>query len=439
MTQSVQRLLEKHSSEYDNISVHISLSKSKSVQLDGTAIESVDYSDSASTIVRCVKDGKMLTYALTGTDEDSLKAFFAGAAKAISYLPSDVNRFIPSYSLPEKSADYFDKNFDDISMEMLTTKAVEVTETALENDKRVKSVKQSSVAASKSTSVIISTAGPVLKAEKTVFSAGAYLIAEDNGEERDGYDYVSSVKMKGLDYKTSAKTAAMNACSLLGARQIKSGKYHIVFSASVMADFIELLLDLTDGENVFKGVSLLGGKKGQKIASEGFYLTDNPLVPDGIASRAFDDEGQPCLPLEIISAGVLNTYLHNSYTAKALDEENNARAVLTDGGYTAVGCTNISLKSTTKEKPGKFANEYLFITEVMGMHTADPVSGDFSVGIAGIYYKDENNAFPFKEAVISGNLTHLLEGMIHTFDNRRTFGNITTADTLFDKMSVSGV
>lgn len=123
----------------------------------------------------------------------------------------------------------------------------------------------------------------------------------------------------------------------------------------------------------------------------------------------------------------------------ALNEKNNARAVLTSGGNLAVGCTNVSVETTAKGSPSEHVSEYLLITEVMGMHTADTVSGDFSVGISGIYVKDGVELHPFKEAVISGNLRHLLEGMIHIFDNRRTFGNITTADTLFDKMSVSGV
>lgn len=439
MTESIQTILNKYKTEYDDISVHIAESTSRSVQLDGLEIESADYSDSRTFYVRCIKDGKLLTSAITGAGIDHVESFLKDSAGAIEMMPSDSNRFIPAYGHPDKKVNVFDPSFESVTIENLTDIARELTSEALNADKRVKAVKQSSASASVSRNSIVSTAGPLLSSERTVFSAGAYLIAAENGDERDGYDYISSVKMSELDYKLSARTATENACSLLGAEQIKSGKYHIVFSAAVMADFLELLLDLTDGENVYKGLSLLAGKKGSKVASRGFTLTDDPMIADGLSSRAYDDEGQNCNCVDIIKNGTLKNYLHNSYTAKALNDKNNARAVITGGGNISVGCTNVSVASTTDKKPADYAGEYLLITEVMGMHTADPVSGNFSVGISGLHIIDGTIKKPFREAVISGNLTDLLEGMIHIFDNRRTFGNITTADTLFDKMSVSGV
>ncbi len=116
---------------------------------------------------------------------------------------------------------------------------------------------------------------------------------------------------------------------------------------------------------------------------------------------------------------------------------NNARASLSGSGNIEIGCSNVILASTESLKNAP--DKYLKITEVMGMHTADPVSGDFSVGISGIYYKDGEPAFPFKEAALSGNLADLLEGLLHVYDNTRNFGSISTADALFDKMTVSGV
>lgn len=439
MTKDIQNLLDKYNRQFDGISVYISESTSKSVQLDGFEVETADYADSRTCYVRCMKAGKLLTSAITGAGSDAIESFLKEGADTIGSMPADSNRLMPAFAEPYSTLNLYDTSFGNVTVEMLTDIAKEVTSAAMEADKRVKAVKQSSASASVSRSTLISTSGPVLSSERTVFSAGAYLIASGNGDERDGYDYVSSVLKSDLDYRLSAQSAAENACSLLGAKQIKSGKYHIVFSAAVMADFLELLLDLTDGENVYKGLSLLAGKKGSIVASEGFTLTDDPGIQNGLGSRAYDDEGQNCNCVDIIKNGTLKNYLHNSYTAKALNDENNARAVITGGGNISVGCTNVSVATTTDKKPADFASEYLMVTEVMGMHTADPVSGNFSVGISGLHFIDGTTKNPFREAVISGNLTDLLSGMIHIFDNRRTFGNITTADTLFDKMSVSGV
>ncbi len=45
------------------------------------------------------------------------------------------------------------------------------------------------------------------------------------------------------------------------------------------------------------------------------------------------------------------------------------------------------------------------------MHTANPVTGDFSVGIAGIYIEKGELKHPVKEAVISGNILNLFNNL----------------------------
>jgi len=439
MTDKIQKILDTYNKDYDNISVYLNSSKSKNVQLNGLDVETAEYLDNSNILVRAVKGGKVVTSGFTGVGTEAIQSFLEENKLAIDSLPADENRYIPSYDDVAGELDVCDAAFDDIGIKELTAIASDVTLAALESDKRVKSVKQSTASATKGQTVIISTAGPVLRRFKTVFSAGAYLISSDGKEERDGYDSVSATHLSDIDYKMSGKEAAENACSLLGAKHINTGQYDILFSAAVMADFMDLVLELVDGESVYKGVSMLKGKLGEQCASKSFTLIDNPLLAKGRSSRLFDDEGQKCDTLEIFTQGVLSNYLHNSYTAKALGMDNNARGVIGGGGNLSIGCTNVSLLPTTDKKSGDVCPDCLKVTEVMGMHTADPISGDFSVGISGIVYKDGAIAYPFKEAVLSGNLAELLSGTMHVFDNGRTFGNITTSDTLFDKMTVSGV
>lgn len=439
MTDQFQSLLSGFSSFYDGITLHFSRSVSKSVQLNGQKPENTDLSDNLTIYVRAVKNGRMITSAFSGADEKTVENFLKSGMDTVIQLPADDFRVIPKYGFPENGLGLTDGMFRSIGVKELTDIAKEMTSQAFKTDMRVKAVKQSYVSAALKETEVISTMGPALKSAKTVFSAGIYLIASDGRDERDCYESVMSTSLQGLKYITAAVSAADSACDLLGAKNIKTGRYSILFSAGVMADFIDLVLELTDGDNVYKGLSMLAGKLGTKAASENFTLTDDPLIMTGIASRSFDDEGQRCWPLDIFRGGELKNFLHNSYTSKALGVDNNGRAVLTSGGNIAVGATNIELATTSERKPAELADEYLKVTEVMGMHTADPVSGDFSVGISGILYRGGQAVHPFKEAVLAGNLADLLEGLIHVFDNRRTFGNITTADTLFDKMSVSGV
>ncbi len=251
---------------------------------------------------------------------EAIEAFLNIYESAIKKFPTDENRYIPEYhDVKGGDLQLVDDVYNELSMQELIDIAKSMTTAAFEYDDRVKAVKQSTASATSKELYMISSAGPVLKRAKTIFSAGAYTIASDGVEERDGYDHVMSTRLAELDYKSVGLSTAKNACSLLGAKHIETDKYHIVFSADVMADFIELLLDLVDGDSVYKGISMLGEKMGgHKVASDIFTLTDNPPhIKGGVGSILFDDEGQACEPVDIIKDGRLISFLHNSYTAKA--------------------------------------------------------------------------------------------------------------------------
>jgi len=439
MTEKICSLIDKYKKYYDDISVHIHSSKSKEVLLDGFKTEYTGYKDDRQMSVRLIKDGRQAACGFSGEDISQAENFISSHISSIDMLPSDSFRYMPAYSaVPDRDLLVFDKEFDNITINELLKRAEETTQSALDTDSRVKAVKQSTASASQICFTLVSTKGPVLKREKTVFSSGAYLIASDGSGETDGYDSMTSVYFDSVDHKLAGANAAREACRLIGAKPVKTGKYYIVFSPQVMADFTELLLDLTDGDSVYKGMSFLKDKIGSQAASEKLTLTDEPHLLHGVGSKLFDDEGQQCSDIEIFREGELCSYLTNSYTSKALNMKNTASGVIGSGGNLSTGVSNIQLASTSSSTADKECGEYLYITEAMGMHTADPVSGDFSVGISGLHCKRGSLPVPFREAVISGNLKHLLEGLSEVFSNRRTFGNITAADTLFDKMNISG-
>jgi len=75
----------------------------------------------------------------------------------------------------------------------------------------------------------------------------------------------------------------------------------------------------------------------------------------------------------------------------------------------------------------------------MGMHTADPVSGDFSVGINGLSIKSGMTGRAVSEMTISGNILELLAGIRNV--GREVFfaGPYGAPPVLIDGISVSGI
>ncbi|HDJ04772.1 MAG TPA: TldD/PmbA family protein, partial [Candidatus Bathyarchaeota archaeon] len=70
------------------------------------------------------------------------------------------------------------------------------------------------------------------------------------------------------------------------------------------------------------------GRIGSEVASEEFTLLDDPTLSGSYGARAFDDEGVPTRRNTIVDRGVLETYLHNSTTAKKFDTETTGNAGL---------------------------------------------------------------------------------------------------------------
>ncbi|MBP3577871.1 MAG: hypothetical protein J6K15_07150, partial [Lachnospiraceae bacterium] len=97
------------------------------------------------------------------------------------------------------------------------------------------------------------------------FTYGMAVVAE--GEEMyDGME-VSSGKFDSFDKEKIAAEAVKDAVDTIGAEPVPSGKYPVVFSNKVMASMLSTYASVFSAEAAQKGLSLLKGKEGEKIAA----------------------------------------------------------------------------------------------------------------------------------------------------------------------------
>jgi PmbA protein len=76
----------------------------------------------------------------------------------------------------------------------------------------------------------------------------------------------------------------------------------------------------------------------------------------------------------------------------------------------------------------------ILLTEFLGIHTADPVSGDFSVGASGIRFEGGEQKVPVRGFAVSGNVLSLLRDVVAVGDDFRWFGR-----TGCPSLAVSGI
>src|SRR3990172_1128754 len=147
----------------------------------------------------------------------------------------------------------------------------------------------------------------------------------------------------------------------------------------------------------------------------------------GIGSAPVDGEGTAAGKTLLIEKGYLKAFLHNIYTANKWKTASTGNGVR--GGFKGlpgVGITNLFIEkgNISMEDLIKGIDKGIHISEAMGVHTANPISGDFSIGIAGHWIENGKFSFPVRGVVMAGNIFGLFKGVEAIADDLRFFGRI---------------
>ena len=138
-------------------------------------------------------------------------------------------------------------------------------------------------------------------------------------------------RMADLDIDGIGEKAAREAIRQLGSKPVPTARVPLVLGPLATMSFVGSVIGAAEANGVQRNRSWLAGREGERIASEVLTLREDPLVPAGLRSSAYDGEGVARTPRALIDAGVLTTYLHNSYTAFKAGVEPTGHA--SRGGY----------------------------------------------------------------------------------------------------------
>ena len=218
-------------------------------------------------------------------------------------------------------------------------------------------------------------------------------------------------------------------------------KAAVVLDPYIATNFLGLLSPALSAEAVQKGRSLFAGKVNQAVASPLITVVDDGRLPGGIASAPFDGEGVPTSETVLIDQGQLKGFLHNTYTAAKEGVSSTGNGVRSSFKSTPeVGSTNFFIRAGEKspEQLIKEVPKGLYVTEVMGMHTANPISGDFSVGASGIWIEKGELTRPVRGVAIAGNIMDLLGAVDAVGSDLEFFGGKGAPTLRVSSMSLSG-
>ncbi len=252
-----------------------------------------------------------------------------------------------------------------------------------------------------------------------------------NGEMERDYDYTLSRHKDDLwSPEAVGLKAAEKTISRLDAQKLKTGQYPIMFAADVATGLIGHLVMAISGGNLYRKSSFLLDQLGEKVLPDWFNIAEKPHVLRGLASSPFDSEGVFTRDREIITDGVLATYLLTSYAARKMD--------MTPTGH-AGGIHNWYVQSTGQnfEQMLKELGTGLLVTETMGQGV-NIVTGDYSRGAAGFWVENGQIQFPVSEITIAGNLKQMFQNIVAVGNDVETRSQIQTGSILLEPMKVAG-
>jgi PmbA protein len=176
---------------------------------------------------------------------------------------------------------------------------------------------------------------------------------------------------------------------------------------------------------------------GEEVASELVTLVDDPLIPGGPGSRAFDGDGLPSRRNVVVEGGALKTYLLDTYGARKLGLKSTGSSASVTGQ--GAGTSNFFLApgKVTRERLLADTPRGLFVTGMMGFGF-NPVTGDFSRGAHGFWIDGGALAYPVSEVTISLNFKELLRTIDAVADDLELKSGVASPTFRVARMTIAG-
>lgn len=272
----------------------------------------------------------------------------------------------------------------------------------------------------------------------TSCSLASVPVAAENGKMQRDHWYDVRRKLSEMDTPEEiGVVAARRTLRKLGSRSVPTQAVPVVLEPNIARDFLGDIFNAASGEAIFRKASFLVGQLGEQIASERLTVIDDGLIPQGLGSRPFDGEGLPSRRTVVISGGVLESYLLNSYTARKLGLKSTANAGRVLSGPPGVEAGNLYIEpgQHSPDEIIKSVSKGLLITELLGFGV-NIVTGDYSRSAGGIWIEKGELTFPVQGVTIAGNLKEMLKS-IEMIGNDLDFrGNIVSPTLLIGRMTI---
>lgn len=263
--------------------------------------------------------------------------------------------------------------------------------------------------ASASTFAIATSLGFSGATRATGYSNSASVVAGEGGAMQRDYAWHSARHLADLEEAEAiGRRAAERAVARLNPVSIKAGVMPVLFDPRVATTLLGHFVAAISGSAIARQSSFLLDALGTQVFAAGVTIHDDPFRRRGLRSRAFDGEGLPVSPSDLVSDGILTTWLAESAAARQLGIQPTGHAIRGVSGSPGAGPANLHIAAGERSREDMIVGvrHGILVTELIGQGV-NGVTGDYSRGAAGFLIADGEIGPAVAEITIASNLKQM--------------------------------
>lgn len=398
-----------------------------SVQVDRGSPKQVKASNRSSVIVRVWNQAGMVgVTSTTDVDPSGLALALQTAHEASDFgVVEHVPGFSPEATDPLPEPGSIASKAPQAPASALLEQLVEAEQQLLNAHPAIKGVPYNGLAQRDIDRFYLNSQGSLRQEGHSITSLYLYSRTEQEGRKpRSAGAMRLSPSLATLDVEGCLQEAAEKTISHLDYDRIPTGKYTVVFSPEAFLSLLGAFSNLFNAQSILDRQSLSKAEDlGSQLASPLLSVADDACHPEHIGGISFDGEGTPTRRVDLIKAGVLQTFLHSSVTAKRMGSQTTGHAnigakVTVSPHFLHVFSAQTLSAPTDDLSPNsefdlKTAKDVILIDDLHALHAGvKATQGSFSLPFDG-WRIQAGERTSIESATVAGDFREVLKAIIY--------------------------
>jgi len=424
----IEDLLKEGQKHVDELEVFYVEGTSVSADLKQKVVRLASTSVDCGLGIRTIHEGRIGSSS-TNNPEDWKKCLMAAVASGRLATPQQWNGLPDPAPLPTTRLCYDDK------IQVEPGKARELLDRMLEGAAEHAADVTSGSAGFSRAEILLANSRGVRYSDKTT---GVSISLEAIFKQSTGYEFDHSCFMDDIDPFRVGERATFFAKESAGGNDVGTGDYDILLSPLAYADLLgNVFVPALNGRSVHAGRSKLAGSLGETITDPALSMYDDPFLPRESGSAYWDAEGTPTRKVDFIKNGILQAFAYDLKTAYRYGKASTGSAVRGGfGGSPGIGHHNFVVDGHRSDVTDE---RVIYVNNVVGAHTANPMSGEFSVELSNAFFMEGGNfETPIRSAMLSGNVFDLHKEVAGLSRKSRAIGSLILPSIKINKQHIIG-